>query len=279
MRRLSACLPLLLVCCLVLAETASLANIRQLRLLGKLSAALSAATAEIYTADTRSEFDLRLEMARIHDRKGLHDNTRPVAAALQQVDRAASMADELGAAAIAKINLAYAEYYYRAELSEREFHKATAYADTALATFTALDDHHGQADAVHTLGLIKLQQRELQAAHALFIESLRLDRLGGERALLRADYERHLGFVLALQGDFSSALPYFERSFEFRVNAGAIDASMFAAISVASALIELGRYDEAQPHIAYALRIARDIDSAAGHSRAQSLLARIPSSP
>lgn len=276
MRRLTACLPLLIIFCFEFAQATSLDAIRELRLRGELSAALSAAVSELHTADTQTAFDLHLEMARIHDRIGLHTDSRPVAAALQEVNLAAGIADELDSSAQAKADLAYAEFYYRAEMSDRAFEMASMHANKAHAAFESLNDHHSQADAVHRLGLIKLQQDELQMAHELFVESLRLDRMAGERALLRADYERHVGFVFALQGDVASALPYFERSLEFRINAGAIDASMFAAISVASALVELGRSDEAQPHISYALRIAEDIDSETGRSRAESILAKIP---
>ena len=275
MRKLAACLPLIFVACIAFAQPSSVESIRDLRLQGRLSDALIAAASQLDGADKQTAFELHLEMAKIHDRVGLHDNTRPVAAALQNVDLAAAIADDLDALARAEVDLAYAEFYYRAEMSERVFAEASTRARTARDTFASLDDYHGQADAVHRLGLIRLQQGELRAAHELFDESLELDRTAGERALLRADYERHVGYVYALQDAFAVALPYFERSLEFRVNAGAVDASMFAAISLASALVEIGRGDEARPHLDYAIRIANDIGSDTGLARAENVLAKL----
>jgi hypothetical protein len=80
-----------------------------------------------------------------------------------------------------------------------------------------------------------------------------------------------MGFVISLQGDNESALPYFERSLWFRIEAGAIDASMFAAITLASAFIELGRAEEARPHIEYAERQAKAMHSKVGLARAARL--------
>ena len=275
MRKLAACLPLVLIACIAFAQSSSVESIRDLRLQGRLSDALIAAAAQLDGADKQTAFELHLEMARIHDRVGLHDNTRPAAAALQNIDLAAAIAEDLDALAEAEVGLAYAEFYYRAEMSERVFDAASTQARAARDTFALLDDYHGQADAVHRLGLISLQQGELQAAHELFDESLELDRAAGERALFRGDYERHVGFVYALQDDIAAALPFFERSLEFRINAGAVDASMFAAISVASALVELGRGDEARPHIDYAMRIANDIGSDTGLARTENVLAKL----
>jgi tetratricopeptide (TPR) repeat protein len=167
--------------------------------------------------------------------------------------------------------LALADYYYRAEMDGRIFEHAFGHAEAAIQAFSQLEDRHGQADAVHRLGLIHLQRRELLTAGLLFEESLLLDRLAGERAFFRGEYERHMGFVISLQGNNESALPYFERSLQFRMEAGAIDASMFAAITLASALIELGRAEEARPHIEYAQHLAKKMDSKVGLARTASL--------
>jgi len=105
---------------------------------------------------------------------------------------------------------------------------------------------------------------------------LRLDRIAGERAILRADYERHVGFVFALREDYAAALPYFERSLQVRIGAGFVDPAMFAAISVGSTLLELDRGDEAIPYLEYALQLAENLDSEVGRARAERILERIP---
>jgi len=257
------------------ADADALDTIRDFRLQGQLQVALDLATEQLVKADDEYAMALHLEMAKIHDRIGLHTNTRPVAAALRHIREAEALVGALDEHAEARVNLAYAEYYYRAEMADRDFEQATHYAGLALDGFRELEDAHGQADAVHRFGLINLQERELDEALGQFEESLRLDRLAGERPLLRADYERHVGFVYALREEYVAALPFFKRSLDFRQEAGATDPAMFAAISLASVLVELERDEEAVPNLEYAAAIAKDIDSAAGRSRVRAIVDRL----
>lgn len=275
LRKLFASLVLLACLVPVHAQADSLEAIRDYRLQGQLQVALDLATEQLVKADDEYAMALHLELAKIHDRIGLHANTRPVAAALRNIKDADALVGPLDKRARAKVDLAYAEYYYRAEMADRDFEQATHYADLALDEFRELEDAHGQADAVHRFGLINLQERELDEALGQFEESLRLDRLAGERPLLRADYERHAGFVYALREQYPAALPFFERSLDFRQQAGATDPAMFAAISLASVLVELERDEEAVPHLKYAEAIAEYIDSAAGRARVQATVDKL----
>lgn len=258
------------------AQSDALEVIRDFRLQGLLEVAMQLAEEQLEDADPRYALELNLELAKIHDRIGLHTNTRPVAAALQHIRTADRLAARLDDEARAEVSLAYAEYFYRAEMGDRRFEQATRYAEQALEAFQPLEDFHGQADAVHRLGLIRLQRRDLDQAKVLFEESLRLDRIDGERGLLRADYERHVAFVYALREEYAEALPYFERSLAVREQMGAIDPAMFAAISLASRLVELDRAEDALPHLEYAAGIAESIDSKAGRSRVQAIVDRLP---
>ena len=258
-------------------DNAVVAEVEELRLAGDLAGALSLATQNIEApkASPQLVFDLQLELAKIHDRFGLHDGTRPVAASLEAIAAARDIGRQLNLRARAAVELALADYYYRAEMVEREFDTATQHALRAIVMFRALGDRHREAEAVHRLGLIHLQRRELDWAHELFDESLRVDIEGGARDFFRGEYERHVGFVYALQDDPAASLPYFERSLEYRLKAGAIDASLFAAVSLAATLVELGRGDEAKPHLDYALDIAGRINSTVGRRRALAVLERI----
>jgi tetratricopeptide (TPR) repeat protein len=255
-----------------------LSDVRSLWLSGELDAAAEqidrALQAETLTP--RLELRLRLELARIHDRRGLHENSRPVAAALHEIERADSLAVQLDTAAKAAVALAFAEYYYRAEMAAGDFNEATAQAETALDLFSATGDHYGQAEAVHRLGLIRLQRRELDSALALFEESLRLDELGGARLFFRGEYERHVGFVHWLREDPAAAIPFLRRSLDYRKQVGATDASLFAAISLAAALEATGNPEEAREHLDYALSVADAIGSAEGRARALQVLGRLP---
>ena len=279
MRRFAVSLALILLSILVVAQDDGqpdpLNTIRELRLEGRLTDAMAAAETELQSADAATALQLHFELARIHDRIGLHTNTRPVAAALEHIEIADALAQQLDDRALAQVELAYAEYFYRAEMAERVFATAARHANAALAACRELQDIHCQADAVHRLGLIHLQRRELDDALELFEESLRIDRLAGDRPLLRADYERHAGFVFWLREEPATALPYFERSLEHRLAAGATDPAMFAAISLASTLESLGRDAEAQPHIDFALEVAENIDSPTGKARVQVILDRM----
>jgi len=242
-----------------------LSQVRTLRLAGQLVEAQELAEESLSKSPT--PFDtvrLHLEIARIHDRVGLHQNTRPVAAALAHIDKAANAAEPGHRESEALIELARANYFYRAEMAEREFPEADRHARRAIKLFQQLGDRHYEAEGVHRLGLIELQRGNLDLAHELFVQSLLLDRKAGERKFFRGEYERHVGYVLQMQGDNENAIPYFERSLELRREVGAIDASQFAASTLASSLVNAGRLDEAWPVVAYAMMVAQKIDSPVG---------------
>lgn len=268
---------LVLFSCAALANDDIVAEVRTLRLAGELSEALAVAGQAVAAPDSSPQvvFDLHLERARIHDRFGLHHDARPVAAALDAIHTARAMLPELDSPAAADVELALADYYYRAEMTERRFENATRHVLYAIFLYQELADKHKEAEAVHRLGLIHLQKRELERARELFDESLRADIEGGARDFFRGEYERHVGFVYWLQDKPAAALPYFERSLEYRLKAGAIDASLFAAVSLASTLVELGRGSEAKPHLDYAFEIADRISSPVGRRRAEAVLARM----
>lgn len=255
---------------------APLDAIRELRLRGELAQAQQLAEHRLAAStDALEQVRLHLELARILDRVGLHTNTRPVEAALEHLEQAAPLLARGGAVAEAEHALARADYFYRAEMAVRAFPTAEAEARRAASLFRALEDRHGEAEAVHRLGLVFMQRRELAPAREAFERSLELDRAGGARRFFLGEYERHVGFVDIFSGDRAAALPRFERSLAARREAGAIDASLFAAVSLASALVEAGRAEEARPHLLYALVVAQRIDSPMGRMRAGQALGRV----
>lgn len=258
-------------------DSSPLVRIQEQRLRGELTEARALAERILDSGqqDPTAEIELRLELARILDRVGLHHNTRPVAAALEQIEKAARLADEAGPKARAKIELARASAYYRIEMSNREFPKAMIHANQALNLYRKLGDQHGEADAVHRMGLIHLQRRELEQARQLFDRSLDLDRAAGHRLLFRGDYERHVGFVYYLQGDLEASLPYFERSLAFRREGGAIDQSLFAANMLASTLVKLEHIEEARPPLLYAMMVAEKMGSWQGKARSSLVLGQL----
>ena len=255
----------------------SVAEIKTLRLQGQLAEAISIAERQIrsHPDDRLVNIEYHLELARLYDRIGLHNNSRPVTGALENVDAAASLANPADTAALAEIELARAEFYYRAEMSEREFPEAFSYSRSANEQFQKLDDKHGEAEATHRLGLIHMQRNELDDAQIFFDRSLELDQAGGERVYFRGEYERHVGYVHYLRGDVETAVPYFERSLAARIEAGMTDASMFAAITLAEALVRIDRVEAAKPHSLYAIGIAGQLDSLAGMARAMPTLGQV----
>lgn len=264
----------LLVAGLLLTPTAqsnddALASIKTLRLQGKLEIAQTKAEQELTSATCPMQVAYHLELAKIHDRIGLHQNTRPVLAALQHIELAEESATDCPSIATdASIELSLAEFHYRAEMQEREFLNATTHAEMAARIYEEMGDRHGEANAIHLLGLIDMQKRDLSRAKILFDQSLALDLQGGARTFFRGEYERHVGFVLYLQENVTESLPYFERSLQARRDAGAFDASMFAAVSLGSVLVELDELDEAKTHLLYALMIGELLRSPVGISRA-----------
>jgi tetratricopeptide (TPR) repeat protein len=251
-------------------------QISSLRLSGQLAEAKLLAEESLSNSGT--SFDrlrLHLELSRIHDRVGLHRNTRPVEAALTHINEAAAAAEPGHPESEALIELARADYYYRAEMAERRFPTAISHAERAIELFGQMGDRPNEAEAVHKLGLIEMQSGNLARARELFEQSLILDQEGGERIFFRGEYERHVGFVLLLQGDNESAIPFFERSLERRKESGAVDASMFAAATLASSLVNADRLDEAWPVIAYGMMVAQKIDSPVGMARIGLVQARL----
>ncbi len=259
----SACMLVLMQGPIALAQEADFVEeVRELRLVGAIPEAMALAESQLVSnvVNTHSAIMLRLELARLHDRVGLHNNSRPVEAVLEQIEAASALA-EGDSVAMPQIELARAQYYYRAEMRERQFTVAIRYAERARALFQSIRDRHGEADAVHLLGLIYLQRRELDQAQTLFDRSLELDQAAGERPFFLGEYGRHAGFVELFRGNLEAALPHLERSLMYRRQVGAVDASMFAAHTLASTLFRLGRVEEAKPHLMYAMMIAEKLGS------------------
>jgi tetratricopeptide (TPR) repeat protein len=245
---------------------ADLERVRQLRLLGELQAAESLAGEIIDQSETSpaDEFALRLELARIHDRYGLHFRRRPVTAALAEIDKATELARDLADSYQAQARLARAYYYYRAEMSGREFPVAIRLLEEALVLMPETSDYHDRAEAVHLRGLIHLQMRELDLARQRFDESLELDKQGGARVFFRGEYERHLGLVYIFQDRPELAIPHLEQSLEARIESGAVDASLFAATLLANQRLRLGQLDAIPPLMAYSQSVLKNLDSPFG---------------
>ena len=252
------------------------ARVRALRLSGALAQARAAAEQALGrgSLDPPTELALRLELARVHDRIGLHQNTRPAAAALQQIDAAAALAKRAPGSE-ADIEYARAQYHYHAEMAGRQFLLATLHVDRALETYRTAGHRHGEADAVHLKGLIHLQRGESDAARKLFDRSLELDRAAGERPLFRGDYERHVGFLDRRQSDLPSAIRHFEESLRQRRQAGDVDASLFAANALALALVDAGRLAEAQAPLLEAMMLAQALESPTGKANNGLVLGRM----
>jgi tetratricopeptide (TPR) repeat protein len=248
----------------------SVAQIRNERITGSLVTAEAEARRLLECPHLEAEhrLSLQLELAKILDRVGLHHNTRPVAEALELLRRAKAEADPDDTAAQASIALALAEYFYRAEMHDREFTVATEHALRARDLFEESNDPVGETDAVHRLGLIELQKHNLEQARELFDRSLELSGKGPYRPIFLSDYHRHVGFVDRLTEDWPAAIAHFEKSLAYRNEAGSKDYGLFALTMLGSTLTDGGRAAEARPYLEEALLIAHEIPSPVGELRA-----------
>jgi tetratricopeptide (TPR) repeat protein len=248
----------------------AIAQIRNERITGSLVTSETDARRLLECPHLEAEhrLSLQLELAKILDRVGLHDNTRPVAEALELLRLAEAEADPDDTAAQAGIALALAEYFYRAEMRDREFTVAAEHAQRARDLFEVLNDPVGETDAVHRLGLIELQRRNLEQARELFDRSLELSETGPYRPIFLSDYHRHVGFVDRLSEDWPAAIAHFEKSLAYRNEAGSRDYGLFARTMLGSTLTDGGRAREAGPYLEEALRIAGEIPSPVGELRA-----------
>jgi tetratricopeptide (TPR) repeat protein len=244
--------------------------VRAERVTGSLAAAEAEARRLLECPDLEAATrrGLRIELARVLDRQGLHHNTRPVAEVreiLAAVERDLAADDARGRAEVA---LALAGYHYRAEMAERQFPTTTAYAQEAESLYRSLGNPVGEGDAVHRLGLVAMQKRELEAARELFDRSLELAERGPRRPIFLSDYHRHVGFVDMLEGDQARAISHFETSLALRDEAGSRDYGLFARTMLGSELVDGGRAAEAAPLLEEAVAFAREIPSPVGELRA-----------
>jgi len=258
-------------------DDAPFENVRRLRLEGQLGKAEETALNYIDSNDSSvdQKHQMRLELATIYDRQSLHDGTRPSGKALSQLRDIETKASTLSAEVRAGLNYGFARYFYRAEMPDRKFEMAEKYVTRAMDAYKSLGDIYGQAEAVHLHGLIEMQRGNYEGAGVLFDESLRLDELAGTRMFFRGEYDRHMGFVLYFKGKPEESLLYFRRSAEAREAAGATDPLVFAKITLASILNELGNDEEALPIAKDAMASARMIESKVAQSRAQTVIDRI----
>ena len=228
------------------------------------------------TASIEEQVALHLKLSRIYDREGLHNNSRPVQAALRSIEAASELADQGNLASQAAINLAMAHFYYRSENPVSDYPTSRKFARAALLLFEELGDLNGQADIVHLTGLFHLQRRELGEAQAYFERSLQLEvQSGAARPIMLADYERHMGFVYQLSDDLKQAIQKFQRSFVIRRDNGLTDQAMFAAASLGGALVADNRAEEAEAPLEFALNTAEALDSPEGRARAGLALGRM----
>lgn len=267
-RRLNGLLLLACIACCgaVQAATQAVDRVRELRLAGELQAAQATAEKTIQQsgADAEETFGLHLELARIHDRYGLHYRSRPVAIALAEIDKAEALARNLDDDHRAQALLARANWYYRAEITEREFPTAIRLVNQALALLEETGDLHGQAEAVHLRGLIHLQMNELEQARAQFDRSLELDVAGGPRDFFLGEYERHVAFVYIFQERPDLAIPHLERSLQARIEAGAIDASLYAANTLANQQLAVGNLEAVPSALEHSRSVLKKLDSPHG---------------
>ncbi len=77
-----------------------------------------------------------------------------------------------------------------------------------------------------------------------------------------------------MREDPAGALPHLRKSLDARKRSGAIDASLFAANTLAATLTRLGRPEEAEPIVLYGLLVADRIESPVGKARLSLTLGR-----
>lgn len=236
----------------------------ELRKAGRLEEALRAIDDELGAGVTPcAEIKLRLERARVLDRIGLHTQTRPVTKALDEIERAYVLVSEghHSPSAHAEIELARANYHYRAEMARRDFVEAESAARKAIELARTGGSPRLEADAVHQLGLIRAYQRKTAEARTLFDRSLELDRNAGGRDWMLGEYHRHVALSLVFDDDWESALEHYRKSHQARVRDGALDRSIFSAMSLGDALVRTGSGDKALPFFEYAYETALGIQS------------------
>lgn len=131
---------------------------------------------------------------------------------------------------------------------------ARAECEEALAICERLDDRQGQAQALHWLGIVAIEQGDRHAATELQERALaRFEALGDAVHTAHAHYE--LGVVHRHQGDRARARALAEKALDWYERAGMRNGAANAMVSLGELARDLGDFDEAERQYRRALAI------------------------
>ena len=134
---------------------------------------------------------------------------------------------------------------------------AEVYYQRSLALAERLDYLPGRAHALNCLGILAQRRGDLTAALARYSEAAALAAAAGDPLLLGM-IEQNRGIVAAIRGDGAAALAYYRHSQTAYAGAGDAEATSWVLNNIAKLHIEQGQLPEALEALEQGLRIARE---------------------
>ena len=211
-------------------------------------------------------FDARIDLAEANLESLVGDNAREMEAAI----RAASKADARGDAT----TLAWARYRHaEALLISNQYREADTQAAQAVASFRAIGDAEGLTRSLLYRGAIATERGDLDAARAIFDDTLAAARASGIRGLEGTALMALAGFQ-ERQQDFEAALASIESSVSISRELGSSRTLGPGLKNEGTVLIDLGRLDRAREVLTEALALRRASGEKLGIGESQIELAR-----
>jgi tetratricopeptide (TPR) repeat protein len=140
---------------------------------------------------------------------------------------------------------------------------AIARLDEALAIQREIGDERAIARELNSLGVVRRNSGDLDAAESLLTESMKRRRAMGDMAGV-ATVLTNLGILAIDRRDFALAIELLEEAFEIDRRLGARGGSAYSSAALGTALLRIGRRDEALRLLRSALAVFHELEDVDG---------------
>ena len=151
-------------------------------------------------------------------------------------------------------------------IGQSDFAPALAYLEEAESLWRGLDNRAGQEETARLMGVIALNQGNLEIARAHLETALAFRDAPNESSWNPAAL-LHLGKVVNLQGDYARARILYEEYLTLASQSGDVNGMAEVRNNLAAVACDLGAYSEAIPHFEEALFLAQQLGNRHGMAK------------